>query len=817
MIPGFTRWLSGLSSAHKTLMVEVLLTAFALLFLLWQAQSFRSEDFLKAGGNRYQADLVRVASLPPTASQLPLAAACALPRESLARVELGHQDAKNWLCSTLPKPMATALDTCKPEDWREDLCWGVTPEYGEQAGALITNLSQAVQESLLAPLRQEERRQKEELRTNRAGLPVTQPTTEEAEDTDDDTTDEIAEDRAYGEYRREYLLERINIEGTQRIVSRPVFCAMTWLTENIGILGDADAHLLSAAILAGRYAQVTNWQIQDGRKLPAFSASLSLVCSDLGSPGQVASQSAHLMKKAYASDDMGRKGAAASILLRRAGEILLVYTLLAYALIEIGRRPLSLPGYIAFGLMTWGLAGWWSGVQLPGVASILWQRWLFPSVAVVSGLLWLLLRLMPLEPFGPKMRTPRQRAGSRGGYAGFVLLVGLGWWLLLDLSAHGDLRNRFLALNQHAFVFAAFVLVSLLPALRLGMARFIGRVYAVLLTTQSPGMFEGWRRWLPWCIPPLFVLLPLMTVFQHHRPLTSELLRLWFILGVSWFLFVRGELIVRATLKASHKSLLLPLLWPLLMITALLIAGHVVTDDQGPLLVTLFGSAILAGGLVTLLLEEAGQRKVRSLMAGMLATILWIGAIGLALFVLGDLHSTTKQRLESWRNPFSASNETMAIIHDFRSSIPPGGYGLGQTPWCGEHPEGRCSGMPLQVQSDYTFTALQGVLGLFWAAVMMLIMLFWLSRLLSYHGRASSGRPDFSSDHASSQAWISWMVLCWVGLMMAQVVVTVAGNLGWLPLSGVTLPFVSYGAWSLLANSFFLALSLNVLPPEKSS
>jgi cell division protein FtsW (lipid II flippase) len=40
--------------------------------------------------------------------------------------------------------------------------------------------------------------------------------------------------------------------------------------------------------------------------------------------------------------------------------------------------------------------------------------------------------------------------------------------------------------------------------------------------------------------------------------------------------------------------------------------------------------------------------------------------------------------------------------------------------------------------------------------------------------------------------------------------ITVAGNLGWLPLTGITFPFASFGAWSLLANTFFLGLAISL-------
>jgi cell division protein FtsW (lipid II flippase) len=45
---------------------------------------------------------------------------------------------------------------------------------------------------------------------------------------------------------------------------------------------------------------------------------------------------------------------------------------------------------------------------------------------------------------------------------------------------------------------------------------------------------------------------------------------------------------------------------------------------------------------------------------------------------------------------------------------------------------------------------------------------------------------------------------------LTQLAVTVAGNRAWLPLTGITFPFLSYGTWSLLGNALFLGLALNL-------
>ena len=125
-----------------------------------------------------------------------------------------------------------------------------------------------------------------------------------------------------------------------------------------------------------------------------------------------------------------------------------------------------------------------------------------------------------------------------------------------------------------------------------------------------------------------------------------------------------------------------------------------------------------------------------------------------------------------------------------------------------------CSGVPAQVHSDYTFTALHAVFGppAAWAAALGCAL--WLHRLVRHHGRVTRGEPRLVAGANrlanDGQALLSWVALAWVVLTLCQLAVTVAGNLALLPLTGVTFPFVSFGMTSLLVNLAFLALCLNV-------
>jgi hypothetical protein len=95
------------------------------------------------------------------------------------------------------------------------------------------------------------------------------------------------------------------------------------------------------------------------------------------------------------------------------------------------------------------------------------------------------------------------------------------------------------------------------------------------------------------------------------------------------------------------------------------------------------------------------------------------------------------------------------------------------------------------------------------------MLAFWLVRVVIHHSRATRGTVTLASTTATHQAWLIWIAVCWVGLTLAQLAITVAGNLGWLPLTGITFPFASFGAWSLLANTFFLSLAISL--PRKTA
>ena len=96
----------------------------------------------------------------------------------------------------------------------------------------------------------------------------------------------------------------------------------------------------------------------------------------------------------------------------------------------------------------------------------------------------------------------------------------------------------------------------------------------------------------------------------------------------------------------------------------------------------------------------------------------------------------------------------------------------------------------MQVQSDYTFTALVGAFGatVAWGAAIGAAV--WLHRLVRQHGRVTRGEPRWVLQGARRvpdvQALLSWIGVAWVVLTSCQLAVTIAGNVAVLPLTGVT-------------------------------
>lgn len=190
------------------------------------------------------------------------------------------------------------------------------------------------------------------------------------------------------------------------------------------------------------------------------------------------------------------------------------------------------------------------------------------------------------------------------------------------------------------------------------------------------------------------------------------------------------------------------------------------------------GTATLFIFLYSLIVYVASGR--RRIVWISLAVILAAGAAGYSLF------DVIRLRVDAWTNPWiDPSGRSYQIVQSLISvasgSVFGSGPGLGSP------------GLVPVAHSDFIFASIAEETGL-----IGIIALLGLIALLVARGlRAALRAPD------SYQRYLAAGLTAYLS---AQSILIIAGNVRLLPLTGVTLPFVSYGGSSLLTSVFSLLL-----------
>ena len=590
----------------------------------------------------------------------------------------------------------------------------------------------------------------------------------------------------------------------------------------------ANALLLLGAAVDGRSATAA---LAANAPLPPSSAEgCASLAASLG-------EAAGLLGEARQSASDAQKNEAMRALQASAGWQWAGAMLLGFGLLRWSRHAASPALGVAVSLIAWAGAAWAARVPWPlapgrdfrpartgtawDAAPEAFVLWLVAAGLLLLLLLVLLLVLPAAFARRSAGRQPAQAMSSRIGYAGLVFATGIGWLLLFDLSAHAHPVNRYLALYHQGHLWLGMLVFSVLLFLRPPLARSLGWGLSVggEAVRRASAALGGVGAWAAFALLALAGLSVFGLALSNLRQLTSELGRIWLIVGAAWFFFLRaGPLAERLARSGPAGRSWWRYVGPLGFVVGVLLAAMLVTRDMGPLLI----AGYAAGGFVAATLAAwwhlRSGRVALPYAAALGVFALWIGAVTLALFQLGNVDRVTAARLESLAAPFASTNDQLALVSWFQRAAPADGFGLGASPWCGHAVAGSCAGVPAQVHSDYTFTALVGVFGAAAAWAGWLACALWLHRLIRHHGRVTRGEPRLAVSGGQlgddGQGLLSWVGVAWVVLTLCQLAVTVAGNLAVLPLTGVTFPFVSFGMTSLVVNLAFLALCLNVNLPE---
>ena len=231
--------------------------------------------------------------------------------------------------------------------------------------------------------------------------------------------------------------------------------------------------------------------------------------------------------------------------------------------------------------------------------------------------------------------------------------------------------------------------------------------------------------------------------------------------------------------------------------------------DVGPLLV-IWGACMLV-------LVSSNDLGSGLLYFGIFLAMLYIATarlsfvvVGLGLFLAGGYATYERiphvhERVTIWLHPWTSSKVfcpttgTLTLRQDCQSyqlvkslySIANGGYGgagLGKGTFTST------DGRPLipYVSSDFIYSALAQELGLIGAAALLLVFMLFVARGMKIALQADDG---FSKLLAAGLTF---------GFAL-QTFIIVGGVLRLIPLTGITLPFVSYGGSSVVANFLLLA------------
>lgn len=342
-------------------------------------------------------------------------------------------------------------------------------------------------------------------------------------------------------------------------------------------------------------------------------------------------------------------------------------------------------------------------------------------------------------------------------YAVVCLLSGIGWLYLgalaPDLAAHqGKLGLAGLPANQHASILAGVVVCVGAAALgRAGLLKKLAR-YRYLMALLY------------------LALIAVTVVFGHSRARGAIVLTVGGVdiqsIEIAKYLlmfFAAGYLAEESEWLRVGRRLNARLVLPYLLLVGVALAPIALgLKEVGPTLLI---------GLAVLTLLYAGTRSA-TLVGSIAGAVLLVGTLAYQL----NTPSVVRQRVDAFRDPF---DHVVQIAHGLWAMAAGGTAGVGLT-------RAATHRIPI-AESDFAFAGWVEATGFAGGAALL-----FLYALLCWRGVQVARRAD--------DRFEAGLALGITAVIAAQVVMIVAGNMAFAPLTGITVPWVSHGRISLLTN-----------------
>ena len=257
----------------------------------------------------------------------------------------------------------------------------------------------------------------------------------------------------------------------------------------------------------------------------------------------------------------------------------------------------------------------------------------------------------------------------------------------------------------------------------------------------------------------------------------SELLKLALVIFLASYLDEHREVVAQGWQVGPLTLPPLPYLVPMIVMWGVTMAIIVIQRDLGAAL-------LLFGIFLAMLYVATGKGWYAA--AGLLAFS--IGAYGMYL-VIGRV----RERVAIWLDPWAdASNAGYQIVQAQYALAAGGifGTGLGQ---------GSPAVVPA-IHTDFVFTSIAEEFGLAGAIGILLVYL-----LLMYRGYHIALRLN-----SRFRGFEQLFAIGLTSILAIQTFIIVGGNVRVIPLTGITLPFISYGGSSILINFLIVGLLLRI-------
>ncbi len=324
---------------------------------------------------------------------------------------------------------------------------------------------------------------------------------------------------------------------------------------------------------------------------------------------------------------------------------------------------------------------------------------------------------------------------------------------------------------------------------------WIGLGLLALLLTLSP-IFQSlaWMRRYKYTWAILGILLLLATAVVGRGPADapgvriyfdfgffqfqpSELLKVIFTIFMAAYLYDKRELLVSSKLRLGPLPVPpIPYLAPLVLILGMILITILIQHDLGAAL-------LFFGVFVTLLYVTSGQGWY------VVASLIVFAGAALALYQ-SDQFGHIRERVAIWTDPWSLANTTgYQIVQSLYALANGGSFGSGIG-------QGQPYYIPV-VQSDFIFAAIGEEMGL--AGTLAVVGLYILLVYRGFHIALRAGR-----------GFAQLLAIGLTTIFALQAIIIIGGSIKLIPLTGITLPFISYGGSSLLINFLMVGLLLRI-------